>query len=1658
MSVIPNQTNATPGDAFFWKVTASTITAGTFVASNTIQTNNLSTGSLSVGTISTSGSIIVSGNINALNITASDTLTSYFNNSQYATVSQIFTAPGVAIIPELSGNFAVFTGVGCSNAFISSVQTTNILLDGNSLDTGGAGVGAVLLLNGYPIATTSTSISSLTEWSYYPAISTVYFGGNNILQVGELSGNTVNVQTVSAFDVAIDNQLTVGQTLFGNQAEFQEVITSDLTATTLEALRGSISSLTVSTLNTNSVVIPTGTFTNLNATNINTTNITAVAGNIGDLGVNTANINQLNATNATVSGTLTQNEVRGVNGFINEEAANRIRIRVQGSSDIFSSPELDLEAGGGNRGIVNVIANPGYAGVQGEVNITAKGGSALGYATGGLLNLTATNGSAVLGTANTSRVNIAADSITSYAGGPTPFSGVLGYNFLFGLLGVNIVAGTPPAAVNVPGTVYLYGLNPLGLGSSGGVRVQNGMSIDFITPYPTGFIAPQYDLFIRGNPAGNKVTMCNIRYLFGDGAEATGFNNVNATNLNGTNLNATNIFGTNITGSNVNGLIGNISSLTSLNADIQRLYNVSTINGLTVDQLVSTVTPPQFYSTVSTFEQLFTSSLQAVNITSPTANLTQISGVSTLNGYTVEQLISSVSPLVFFSTVSTFQQLFTSSFQAVNISTNTLTAASILLNGVALQPPQSSFLQLYTSSLQADQISSGVLSISSINGYNITEFVNPPVLSTFNQLFVSDATIFNQTSIRLDVSSINGYNVNQFLSTTGSQAVVSSFQNLYTSSLQANQISSGVLSISSINGFNLSQLANPNSISTTVSSFFQLGTSSLQANQISTTSINVQSLTQVSTINGITINQLVSSVSPPIPAPSTFNQLFTSSLAANVLTNYQTSNLNLIAPIVSAFGSNLSLTALSNISINASNAVSLYNTDTAPTVGTNDLFILGQGTTTLAGQGNTNVNAINNLLLNSGQITTVQGGQYVLINTSQQLQLNGSNEITATSSNIRLNGNLVFNGVPYNPNPTSTFTTLATDVLRNNTTAVLTIAAPFVNLSTGNATIDAASDVFLRGQGAFDLLGKTGIVLSTPTLSLRANTNVSKNLLAPQITTSSIVGNTITAPLQFASTIYTNTLRNNDSLGFELNIIAAYPSISSIATFIEGQNVSILASDEATITADQLYISSGDTYIEGPVALDASLDVKAITSLSSINGLPYTPGGGGGPTVSTFLQLFTSSIVVNTINGAAYPPPDSNTLSTFQQLFTSSILGTDATFSNITLVGGTAELFATEGSLQINASNTLTLGGGQGAVLLSLSNNILIEPGFISPAQLVIRGDTNFSNNNLLNVNQINGVPYQPSQSASTFSTIYTSSIFMNAGTFCNILALGTDPYIRSVDDLSIQASNTLAITAFNGMGLVSLSNDITLAAGFTGPGEVRITASPLNLCNFDINNVAVLNATTINNTTLNNTTINTTTINGRTATFSTMNAQIANISSATVSTINTFPYHKAFGTAWATGTTPMVGGVPTGVDWGGTHYFNLSDILSGETAILPAIQPRNVGIYQVNSRVTFSNSDSVVATASAYFNVDGYDDPISRVSVEIEPSRTASAIITWQGYIGEQISLSIYSDNSNVQMYEYPAGSPYPPYRAYAANITLNQLYSYEGGGAWPPNPLITP
>jgi hypothetical protein len=79
---------------------------------------------------------------------------------------------------------------------------------------------------------------------------------------------------------------------------------------------------------------------------------------------------------------------------------------------------------------------------------------------------------------------------------------------------------------------------------------------------------------------------------------------------------------------------------------------------------------------------------------------------------------------------------------------------------------------------------------------------------------------------------------------------------------------------------------------------------------------------------------------------------------------------------------------------------------------------------------------------------------------------------------------------------------------------------------------------------------------------------------------------------------------------------------SSLAFFATSQNIQF---NSATVGFNAV--------IAGP------LSVSSITNVSTINGSPYVPGGGGGAsTISTFTNLATSSFTVSSINGAAYPP------------------------------------------------------------------------------------------------------------------------------------------------------------------------------------------------------------------------------------------------------------------------------------------------------------------------------------------------------------------------------------------------------------------------------------
>jgi len=97
---------------------------------------------------------------------------------------------------------------------VSTINTTRINLDSNALDTTGSGVGATLLLNGVAIASGSALTSTIGNWAYFPALSTIGFdsnGGTIVMNQGRFSNVSSVTATVSSITVSSINGQTTGQ-------------------------------------------------------------------------------------------------------------------------------------------------------------------------------------------------------------------------------------------------------------------------------------------------------------------------------------------------------------------------------------------------------------------------------------------------------------------------------------------------------------------------------------------------------------------------------------------------------------------------------------------------------------------------------------------------------------------------------------------------------------------------------------------------------------------------------------------------------------------------------------------------------------------------------------------------------------------------------------------------------------------------------------------------------------------------------------------------------------------------------------------------------------------------------------------------------------------------------------------------------------------------------------------------------------------------------------------------------------------------------------------------------------------------------------------------------------------------------------------------------
>jgi len=310
-------------------------------------------------------------------------------------------------------------------------------------------------------------------------------------------------------------------------------------------------------------------------------------------------------------------------GNINLVANSNVRILADSFSTVadqglFSptaNSDINLTAQNGLKGRINMTANPGALGLFGEINMTANGGTVAGVGTGGLVSITANTPLGTLCNA-TSAIKLSASGINSYAGAIPSVGSLAGYNFIYGTLGVNIVAGPIPSVIpNTPTTTFLYGTSGVVSGS------------DFYTPniYPywNGLTTPP-DMNITGryivpNLAQVYVNLSNVKRIYMDSfAEIQNARYVSTVSTVGQNAN----FNTGTYGTLAAGAVGASAGLfTTLEAGTISTgfirsplvstinINLSTINGVDWQDISGGV-----FTTISSFNDLKTSTMRVSSL------------------------------------------------------------------------------------------------------------------------------------------------------------------------------------------------------------------------------------------------------------------------------------------------------------------------------------------------------------------------------------------------------------------------------------------------------------------------------------------------------------------------------------------------------------------------------------------------------------------------------------------------------------------------------------------------------------------------------------------------------------------------------------------------------------------------------------------------------------------------------------------------------------------------------------------------------------------------------------------------------------------------------------------------------------------------------------
>ena len=491
-------------------------------------------------------------NLTAVNINSLFTSTQTLEaNDGFVTTFSSLTAD----ISTLTTDFFSTNIMEAEEAYISSLSTNAIYLDGSLLTT----VGSELLLNGIPIATTS-NISSLADWSYDPAISTVNMNGNDIINALLISTTSLNAGSVLATNLVCQDISTFTLTAFStihaississSVLEVQSATVSSLVAgadsvssLTVSSINGSpfvpfqiistfdtasISSLAISTINgiaypQNISTIDSGSFSSLTVSTINgepfpqnistqsSLTVSSINGVAFPQNISTIDNGSISSlTVSSINGTVFPQSLPDVSLWANYPAVSSVVVNNQNiladkGTNVTEQSAVNILAQNGRNGEITLNAKAGYLGASGGVvNVIADGGQT-GIGLYGAVNITANPGlTGAIGSGGL--VNITAVSATALSNLTSAVKISAG--------GVNSYAGVIPSFGSVFGYNFIYGslgvslcagLPPSGFQIPGttyiygttGIALNSDVYATRFYPYWDGLTAPA-DILISG--------------------------------------------------------------------------------------------------------------------------------------------------------------------------------------------------------------------------------------------------------------------------------------------------------------------------------------------------------------------------------------------------------------------------------------------------------------------------------------------------------------------------------------------------------------------------------------------------------------------------------------------------------------------------------------------------------------------------------------------------------------------------------------------------------------------------------------------------------------------------------------------------------------------------------------------------------------------------------------------------------------------------------------------------------------------------------------------------------------------------------------------------------------------------------------------------------